>query len=199
MKKRTGFSALAGLCVLGLASMASAAVLNSGAQSVSLTATANESLTVTLTGSNAVNWAAIDPGSDSTDANNQSGSVPVKVDWRLANSRTAVKVYGYFTSASAAMAGPTANIPSSAVMIKGGDLGAYTAVSGNPPATNLSGPAAVAGATLLMRTVNITSSNRNSSDTSTYNFALDLTGGTLPQLPSETFTGTLYIEAQTTP
>ena len=125
--------------------------------------------------------------------------MPVKVDWRLANSRTAVKVYGYFTSATAALAGPTANIPSSAVMIKGGDLGAYTAVSGAAPASNLTTPGAIAGATLLMRTIPITSTNRNSTDTATYNFAFDLTGTTLSQLPSETYTGTLYIEAQTTP
>ena len=198
MKKRTGFSALSLLCVLGLASMASASVLNSGAQSVSLTANASESLTVTLTGSTAVNWPAINPGSDSTDVANQAGAVPVQVAWRLANSRTSVKVYGYFTDAAAAMAGPTANIPSSAVMIKGGDLGSYTAVSGNPPAGGLSGAAATGG-TLLLRSVNITSANRNSNDTKTYNFALDLSGGTLPQLPSETYSGTLYIEAQATP
>ena len=198
MKKHTGFSALTTLVVLALASMASATALNSGAQSVSLTATANESLTVSLTGSTSVNWAAINPGSDSTDTANQAGAVPVNVAWRLANSRTSVKVYGYFTSASAALAGPTANSPSSAVMIKGGDLGAYSAVNGNPPAGGLSGAAATGG-TLLMRTVAITNANRNSSDAKTYNFALDLSTPTLTQLPSETFTGTLYIEAQTTP
>ena len=198
MKKRMGFSALTLLVVMGLASMATATALNSGAQSVTLTATASESLTVSLTGSTTVNWAAINPGSDSTDTANQAGAVPVNVAWRLKNSRDSVKVYGYFTSATAALAGPTANIPSSAVMIKGGDLGGYSAVNGNPPAGGLSGAAATGG-TLLMKSLNITSANRNSSDTATYNFALDLTGGSLPQLPSETFTGTLYIEAQTTP
>src|SRR6266536_98350 len=134
MKKHTGFSALTLLVVLGLASMASATALNSGAQSVTLTATASESLTVSLTGSTSVNWAAINPGSDSTDTANQAGAVPVNVAWRLANSRNSVKVYGYFTDATAALAGTNANIPSSAVMIKGGDLGSYTAVNGNPPA-----------------------------------------------------------------
>ncbi len=198
MKNRTGFSALTLFVVMGLASMASAAVLNSGAQSVALTATANESLTVSLTGSTSVNWPAINPGSDSTDTANQAGAVPVNVAWRLKNSRASVKVYGYFIDATAALAGPTANIPSSAVMIKGGDLGGYSAVNGNPPAGGLSGAAAIGG-TLLMRTVSITNANRNSSDLATYNFALDLAGGSLPQLPSETFAGTLYIEAQTTP
>jgi hypothetical protein len=197
MKKRMGFFALTLLVVLGLASMASAAAVNSGAQSVTLTATASESLTVSL-GSNAVTWPAINPGSDSTDAANQAGAVPVIVAWRLANARNDVKVYGYFADANAALAGPNANIPSSAVMIKGGTLGSYTAINGNPPATALSGSAA-AGATLLMKTVNITGLNRNGTDTTTYNFALDLSSPTLAQLPSETYAGTLYIEAQTTP
>jgi len=200
LKKLIGFSALTLMAILASAPIASAAVLNSTAQSVQLTATANESLTVTLTNAS-VTWPAMNPGQNSTDSNNQAGAVQVLTAWRLANSRNSVKVYSYFTSASAAMTGQTsgATIPSSAVMIKGGDLGSYTAVSQNPPATNLSGPSGVAGAALLLKSVALDATNRNSSDSHTYNFALDLSASPLDQLPSETYTGTLYIEAQTTP
>jgi hypothetical protein len=208
MTGRRGFFArtLAGaLLVTGLVSLASAAALNSNQQSVTLTATAPESLTVALTGSS-VTWAAVVPGADFNNASNQgSGTVGVTTAWRLAAGRTSVKVYAFFTNPASALAhqdsSNSVNIPSSAVMVKGGDLASYTYVTGNPPA-GLTGAATPAtGATATLRTIAVTSSNKNSSDTlgTPLSFALDLSSAGMAQLPSDTYSGTLYIQAQATP
>ena len=47
--------------------------------------------------------------------------------------------------------------------------------------------------------VAITGANKNSSRTDVMAFNINLTGGTLPQLPAATYTGTLNIQAQATP
>jgi hypothetical protein len=46
--------------------------------------------------------------------------------------------------------------------------------------------------------VPITTTNRSSSRTDAMTFNINLTGGTLPQLPANTYTGTLNIQAQAT-
>jgi hypothetical protein len=208
MRGRRGFFArtLAGaLLVTGLVSLASAAVLNSNQQSVTLTATAQESLTVALTGTS-VTWAAVVPGADFNNASNQgSGTVGVTTTWRLAAGRNSVKVYAFFTSAPSALVHGdplnTVNIPSSAVMAKGGDLGSYTAVTGVPPAGLTGAAIPASGATATVRSIVVTAANKNSSDTlsTPLSFALDLSSAAMQQLPSDTYTGTLYIQAQATP
>jgi hypothetical protein len=50
-----------------------------------------------------------------------------------------------------------------------------------------------------MATVPITGANKTSSRTDVMAFNINLTGGTLPQLPAATYTGTLNIQAQATP
>jgi hypothetical protein len=57
----------------------------------------------------------------------------------------------------------------------------------------------VANSGLLMANVAITGTNKNASRTDQMAFNIDLSGGTLPQLPADTFTGTLNIQAQATP
>jgi hypothetical protein len=208
MRGRRGFFACTlavALLVTGLVSLASAAALNSNQQSVTLTATAPESLTIALTGTT-VTWAAVVPGANSTDVANQgSGTVGVTTTWRLKNGHTSLLVYAFFTSAPSAMVHGdplnTVDIPSSAVMVKGGDLIGYTAIVGNPPGTAL-GPAVPAvGATATVRSINITGANKNGTDTlaTPLSFALDLSSAAMSQLPSDTYTGTLYIQAQATP
>ena len=208
MSGRMGLFArtLAGaLLVTGLVSLASAATLNSNQQSVILTATAPESLTVALTGTT-VTWAAVVPGANFSNAANQgSGTVGVTTTWQLKNGHNSLVVYAFFTSATSAMVhGDSANtvdIPSSAVMVKGGDLGSYTAIAGNPPGTPLGPAVPAAGATATLRTIAITGANKNGTDTlaTPLSFALDLSSAAMQQLPSDTYTGTLYIQAQATP
>jgi hypothetical protein len=50
-----------------------------------------------------------------------------------------------------------------------------------------------------MANVGITGTNMNASRTDQMAFNIDLSGGTLPQLPADTYTGTLNIQAQATP
>lgn len=196
MKKRPGISALTLLCVLGLASMASAAALPSNQTSVTLTATAPESLTVALTG-NSVAFGNVTPGS----VNSSADTVQVTTTWKLKAGRSAVNVYAYFMDATNALvnstnAGANPNIPSSAVKIQGGSLASWTAVSSS--SANAAGFGA-AGAGLTLGTTTIDATNRNGSTNPTYSFELDLQGGALPQLPADSYSGTLYIQAQATP
>ena len=56
-----------------------------------------------------------------------------------------------------------------------------------------------ANAGLKLATVPITAANRSANRTDAMTFNINLTGGTLPQLPANTYTGTLNIQAQATP
>jgi hypothetical protein len=106
--------------------------------------------------------------------------------------RTNLTLDAYFTSASAALTdGAGDNIPSSAFQIS--DNGATAAGLSNTVAFG------AASAGLNLRTVAITGLNKNSSATDIMTFNIDLSGGTLPQLPAATYTGTLNIQAQATP
>jgi len=161
--------------------------LNSGPQAVTLTATLAESLTVALSGSS-VKF-TLTPGT-ATNAGN--ASVAVTTSWVMRASRTSIGLYAYFATASAALTdGAGDSIPSSAFLIS--DNGA--------PSTALATtvPFGAANAGLQLASVPVTSTNENSRRTDNLSFNIDLTGGALPQLPAGTYTGTLYIQAQTTP
>ncbi len=179
-------AAMAGFAMTLSPSMASAQ-LNSGAQTIALNAKLNESLTLTLS-ANTVNF-TLSAGSAT---NAGSAGVTATTAWTLAQGRTAVGVYAYFSSAAAALTdGAGDNIPSSAFSI----------------ADNAAAPAALtntvafggANAGLQLANVAITGANRTSSRTDAMAFNINLTGGTLPQLPANTYTGTLNIQAQATP
>jgi hypothetical protein len=179
-------AAMAGFAMTLPASIASAQALNSGAQTIALNAKLNESLTLTLS-ANTVNF-TLSAGS----ANNPgSAGVTATTAWTLAPGRTAVKVYAYFASATAALTDGSANIPSSAFFIADNG-GASTAVTGSVPF-------GAAGAGLQLANVAITNANQSSSHTDAMAFNINLTGGTLPQLPASTYLGTLNIQAQATP
>lgn len=182
--KKTILAAVA-VVMLGFSTFASAAALDSGAQTINLNATLNESLTLSLSG-NAVDFTL------AAGAAANAGSTPITATtkWVLKPGRTAVTVNAYFTSATAALTDGTNNIPSSAFSIKNNAAAAA-------PLTNT--VAYATGSGLRLENVAITAANRNSSSTDAMSFNIDLSGGTLPQLPAGTYTGTLNIQAQATP
>ncbi len=163
------------------------AQVNSGPQPITVTATLSESITVSLSGSEVT--FTLTPG---TAVNAGNTTVTATTSWVMRPSRTTVGLYGYFASASAALSdGAGNNIPSSAFSLSDNG-GAATALTN----TVLFGGA---NAGLQFANVAITSANENSSRTDAMSFNINLTGGTLPQLPASTYMGTLYIQAQTTP
>ena len=161
--------------------------VNSGPQPITVTATLPESLTISLSGSS-VTFSLV-PGRASNPGNT---TVTATTSWVMRPSRTSVGLYAYFTSAGAALSdGAGDSIPSSAFSISDNG-GAATALTN----TVVFGGA---NAGLQLSNVAITGANENSSRTDALSFNINLTGGTLPQLPAATYTGTLYIQAQTTP
>jgi hypothetical protein len=166
---------------------ASAQALNSGAQPIALNATLGESLTLTLS-SAAVNFTL----AAGTASNAGSTTITATTKWTLQPGRTAVGVYAYFASATAALTdGAGDNIPSSAFTIADNAGGAAALVNTVPFGGALAG--------LQLANVAITGANRTSSRTDAMAYNINLTGGTLPQLPAGTYTGTLNIQAQATP
>jgi hypothetical protein len=169
------------------AGLASGQALNSGAQPIALNATLGESLTLTLSAST-VNF-TLTAGSA---ANAGSTNVTATTAWVLKPGRTNVGVYAYFASAAAALTdGAGDNIPSSAFSISD-NSGPFA-----PCVNTVAFGGANAG--LQLANVTITSANRSSSRTDLMAYNINLTGGTLPQLPAGTYTGTLNIQAQATP
>lgn len=173
--------------IMGFSSLAPAQALDSGAKTIALNATLNESLTLNLSASS-VNF-ALAAGNAS---NAGSANVTATTKWVLKPGRTAVAVYAYFTSATVALTdGGGNNIPASAFSIAD-NSGAATALTAVTPYN--------AGASgLRLENVTITGTNKSSQVTDNMAFNIDLSGGTLPQLPAGTYTGTLNIQAQATP
>jgi len=176
--------------VIAVASTLASAQLNSNAPTITLNATLNEAVTVSLSG-NTVNF-SMTPGSAT---NNGSTGITATTNWSLAAGRTAVSLYAYFTSATVALNQGANNIPSSAFKIQVGGAGPFNALTNTVPAP---GAAANAGLQLGAATT-ITAANRVSSRSDAMAFQIDLSGGTLPTLPVGLYTGTLNIAAQATP
>lgn len=165
--------------------MVSAQALNSGAQTIALTANLAESLTLNLSAS-AVNF-TLAAGSA---ANAGSTNITATTTWVLKPGRTAVGVYAYFANAAAALTdGAGNNIPSSAFFIAD-NAGASTALT-----STVAYGAANGG--MQLANVAITGANKSASRTDAMAFNINLS--TLPQLPAATYTGTLNIQAQATP
>jgi hypothetical protein len=160
--------------------------LNSSVASVALSATLNESLTVSATpGSVSFNLVA---GSTALG----SGAVTTTTSWVLNGSRTKVTLTGYFSSATAALtSGGTTpvNIPSSAVLAKVDTASAFSPFTAT-------GPLGTAGAGLSVFSTTITNANRTATQTDTMNLEIDLSGSGQAQLPAGTYTGTLNLAAQ---
>jgi hypothetical protein len=177
---------LAAALFAALSSLAGAQALNSGPQQIALNATLSESLTVSLS-ANSVNF-TLAAGSAS---NPGSANITATTSWVLAGGRNTLRLYAYFTSAAAALSSGGNNIPSSAFFIS--DNGGASAALTNTVAFG------GANAGLQLASVAITNANRSSSRNDVMAFNINLTGGTLPQLPASTYTGTLNIQAQATP
>jgi hypothetical protein len=185
IRNTTHFAILAAVLAVAT-SMASAQVLNSGPAPIALNATLSESLTVSLSAST-VNFSLA--AGNATNAG--SANVTATTTWVLGSGRTAVKTYAYFASAAAALSSGGNNIPSSAFFIA--DNGGASAALTNTVAFG------GANAGLQLANVAITNANRAGNRTDVMAFNINLTGGTLPQLPASTYTGTLNIQAQATP
>ena len=167
--------------VMLLTTIASAQVINSGVQSIALSATLSESISVNLS-SNSVSF-ALTSGSAS---NAGSNGVTATTTWISKPGRN-LSVYAYFSSSAAALSdGAGNNIPSANFQIS--DNAAAFA-----PLTNT---VAFGGATagLSLYTVKITGTNKTGSHTDSMLFNINLS--TLPNLPAGTYAGTLNIQAQ---
>jgi hypothetical protein len=150
---------------------------------VQLNATISESLTVSLNVA-AVNF-TLTPGS----ATNP-GSTPISATttWLLASGRTAVTLYAYFDTPTAALtAGALQNIPSSAVSaaVGGTSVGTFSSAIA---ASTFSGT----GVTIFSQP--ITSANLGGSQVSTVTLNINLTG--VSNLGAGTYTGTLHFRAE---
>lgn len=180
---------------------AAAQAVNSNAGTVTLNATLGESLTVAVTSGNVVNFTL----ASNTAAN--AGSVPTVVTtvWVLKPGRTQVAVWAWVANTGAALTGTggaPATIPASAVSITttaglNGPVVANGALN-----TTLSGGAAPAfitagGSGLNFATKAITGLNKASTIGASLAWNIDTT--IVPQLPADTYTGTVNIQAQATP
>lgn len=166
--------------------------LNSNTATVALSATLGESLTVSAapTSGSAVNFTLVSGGT-------AVGSAPVAMttSWVMKGSRSSVTLTGYFSSATAALTGTgssPATIPTSEVLgqVTTGAPTTYTAFTQTPG----TGALGTAGASLVLYTQAISGTNRASSRNDNLNLEINLTSQ--PQLPADTYTGTLNLQAQ---
>ena len=167
------------------------AQINSNTGTVTLNATLSESLTVTVNSGSTVNFTL----APNTAANTGSTTTGITTAWVLKPGRTAVAVWAYFGSATSALAHQTAgnavDIPSSAVKIQVGGAGPYTALTAVSPFN------AAASGLQIGSSIAINGANKNSSRNDTLAYQIDTT--VVPQLPADTYIGTLNIQAQATP
>ena len=119
-----------------------------------------------------------------------STSVNITTTWTSVTLGSSITLYGYFTSSSAALTGSNsgANIPSSAVF---GEM--TTGLPTSYTAFTQTCPFGVAGASLQLFSETVTGSDTGNR-TDALSLMLDLSS--LRELPADTYTGTLIIEAQ---
>jgi hypothetical protein len=180
---RISWAVMVGAAIALSASFVSAQAVNSTAQAITLNANLTESLTLNLSG-NAVSF-TLSAGSAT---NAGSTGITATTAWTLAPGRNNVNVYAYFASSTALTDGGANTIPSSAFFIK----------NNANPAAALTNTVVFGGANagLLLANVPITAANRTGTHADVMTFNIDLSTGTLPQLPANAYTGTLNIQAQ---
>jgi hypothetical protein len=197
MRKTLVNFALAAVFVAAL-TVTSNAQTNSNVANVTLNAAVTESLTVALAGGTTQNWTganALTPG-NAVNAS-ASAAVTATTTWVLQPGRTSVRLFAFFPSTTALTAAtPPAsggvNIPTSAFEIQVG-AGAFT------PVTQNNAGFGVAGSSLLLQTTAITGANKNGNTNASLTFNINLSSVPMQQLPADTYTGTLSIQAQATP
>jgi hypothetical protein len=181
-----------GVLVCGLAAMLSSAAsgqaIRVNRRQLSINPdTAVKSLTVSVSPSS-VSFTLVSNGVASG-----SGAIQVVTTWKSGSCAPSctVNLYGYFSSASAALtAGTGANIPSSAVLgkVPTGTPTTFTAFT-------QTGALGGAGTSLLLFSDVIMTHTAKESRTDALNLEINLSSE--PQLAAGTYTGTLYIQAQT--
>ena len=172
------------LLVLGMLSAipGRAQVLNSAAGTITLNAVLSQSVSVTLS-ANAVNF-TLTGGSAS---NPGSTSITATTVWTLKPSVGSVKLYAFFSnSASALTDGAGNNIPSANFQISNNG-GGFQALTNTVPFGG-------ANAGLQLSSTPILGNNKTGSRNDVMNFNINL--APLPNLPANTYTGTLTIQAQ---
>lgn len=167
------------------------AQINSNTGTVTLNATLSESLTVTVNSGSNVTFNL----APNTAVNAGSTTTGITTAWTLKPGRTAVAVWAYFGSAATALlhqtAGNAVDIPSAAVKIQVGGAGAFTALTAVSPFN------AAASGLQIGSSISITGANKTGSRNDTLAYQIDTT--VVPQLPADTYIGTLNIQAQATP
>ncbi len=139
---------------------------------------------VTVTTSPAlVSFSLVSDGEAAADS-----GVVVTTSWTGHSRASALNLYGYFSTAGAALTGgsPPVYIPSSAVLgqLSTGASRIYTPFTQSNP---------IAGASLLLY-CELFLAGGNGSRSDTLNMEINLKG--LPPLPAGSYTGTLYLQAQ---
>ena len=186
MLRRTLLHCAPVLAVLAVAAPAQAQ-LNSSETTVALTAVLPESLTVTLL-PNAVSFTL----ASGSATNAGSATVSATTAWTLAATRTNVSLYGYFSSATAALVhtapSNTVDIPSARVevSVNGGANAAFD--------QTVAFGAASAGRQLFSQAITALTATGARTDTLALNINLASYA-----LPADSYTGTLRIRAQATP
>lgn len=177
---RRSAALIVSLCLITfLVPRAGLAQVNSNTSNIVLSAPLLESITVAGTPST-VTFALAGSGTASG-----STAVSITTVWVLTAARTNIKLYGYFSSASAALTdGSGHNIPSSAVS-GSVNSGSFTAFTSNTPYSTGSG--------LQLFSQNVSGVTLNSNRTDSLALQIDTVG---LNLPAATYTGTLVLEAQ---
>jgi hypothetical protein len=175
--------------IVALGTSGAFAQLTSGAQTITLSATVNESLTVSPA-SGSYNFGTVTPGNAT---NGPGTSVAITTDYRLNNTRNNVRLCAYFGAAATAMTGSTDNIPSSALEVRGGALlgATFAQINGS------CGGFGVAGASRTLANYAVGPGTRRATQVENFEFNLNLSA--LPNLNADTYGGTLNVQAQATP
>ena len=140
-----------------------------------------QTLTIALS-ANAVNFALV-----RASANNLGNiGVNVTTNWAIGGQHRNLTVYCFFANSAAALSGGGVNIPSSAFSISTNGTAFRPLIISEPFGGANAGRRVVAD-------IPITGTG-NRTDNMVFN--IDLSTGTLPQLPAGTYTGTLTIRAQ---
>jgi hypothetical protein len=161
--------------------MVQAQARNSGAQTIALSATLTDGLTVNVS-SHSVSL-ALTAGSAS---NAGTSGVTATTSW-ISKAGHTLSVFAYFSSATAALSDGFGDYIPSADFLISNNGGAYA-----PLTSTVAFGGAAAG--LQLFNVKITGANKTGSHTDSMLFNINLS--TLPQLPAGTYTGTLNIQAQ---
>jgi hypothetical protein len=165
---------------------------NSNVVSLQLSATMQESVSITLTGNPNQTWPSLTPGIINA---SPSGPVNIATSWILRPGRTQLRLYAFFGTGIAltAQSGDPnrVDIPGSAFLINSASLGTAT------PVNQIN--AGIPGLSLVLRDTTISATNRNGNSSDDLSFSIDLSSAAMQQLPADFYLGTLSIMAQATP